>query len=173
MSSVKCTYQMHVYQTLSNRCKHQNLTSGEWIITEYLEGLKMTLGRMTYKQQNSCEVYVRVQSAQLSRVNNTGCWLLLVSTVVSIKIFLIVIHSHRMMMDYGILFVLVWLLDCFYLTGLFFIIDYNICKEKFTSNFLWTCLLNWLPLSARSPYYIPTAFMIKQLSIFNILSPSL
>lgn len=56
----------------------------------------MTLGRMTYKQQNSCEVYVRVQSAQ---VNNTGCWLLLVSTVVSIKIFLIVIHSHRMMMN--------------------------------------------------------------------------
>lgn len=59
----------------------------------------MTLGRMTYKQQNSCEVYVRVQSAQLSRVNNTGCWLLLVSTFVSIKIFLIVIHSHRMMMN--------------------------------------------------------------------------
>ena len=50
------------------------------------------------------EVCVGFFSARLSKVNDTGCWLLFVSIVGSIKTYFVVMHSYRNdigLLDYG------------------------------------------------------------------------
>ena len=70
--------------------------------------------------------YLRTFSAQLSRVNDNGCWLLIASTVVSIKTCLVVIPSYRNdvgpWLGYGTLF----------------------CSSVFTSFFLFDWFISLL-----------------------------
>ena len=50
------------------------------------------------------EVCVGFFSARLSKVNDTGCWLLFVSIIGSIKTYFVVMYSHRNdigLLDYG------------------------------------------------------------------------
>lgn len=79
-----CTF-IKLYQTVVNI-----KIDLEVIVTGYIGTIRKNSWTNVLQARSILEVYIRVFSTQLSTVNDTVCWLLLINTAVTIKTCIVV-----------------------------------------------------------------------------------